>query len=279
MGALPLSELTKYPYSPLNSEIDLCVSAWDQGSASVITLLPGFQQHFGIDSGTIASNIQKFVSIVYIGYAVGAALSFFINDRIGRLWSYRLYNIIWIIGQITASLAQGLTAPYASLIVSGIGLGSLSVIGPMTLVEIAPREIRGLITSWFAVAMALSSVVAIFCVLGIYLHIASSPLQYQIVWITPAVFMFLCIVASFFVCESPRWLLMVQRREDAVTALHRLRRLPTDDARVLEELNGVEKALEQAGMRSGGTLTLLKEIFTAIQSIYPTLRLWRRAVA
>lgn len=113
--------------------------------------------------------------------------------------------------------------------------------------------------------MTLSSVVAIFCVLGKYLHIASSPLQYQIVWITPAVFMFLCIVASFFVCETPRWLLIVQRREDAVTTLHRLRRLPTDDARVLEELNGVEKALEQAGMRSGGTLTLLKEIFTAIQ--------------
>lgn len=111
LGALPLSELTKYPYSPLNSEIDLCMSAWDQGSASVITLLPGFQQHFGIDSGTIASNIQKFVSIFYIGYAVGAALSFFINDRIDRLWSYRLYNIIWIIGQITASLVPGLTVP------------------------------------------------------------------------------------------------------------------------------------------------------------------------
>jgi hypothetical protein len=65
--------------------------AWDQGSSSVVPSLPGFQQHFKINSGTNASEIRNFVSIIYLGYTVGCILSFFINDRVGRLWSFRLY--------------------------------------------------------------------------------------------------------------------------------------------------------------------------------------------
>ncbi|KAI5461691.1 general substrate transporter [Mariannaea sp. PMI_226] len=235
---------------------------WDQGSSSVVSLLPGFQHHFGISSGTTPSDIKTFVSIIYIGYALGAALSFFINDRIGRLWSYRLYILVWIVGQITAALAPSLKGLYASRIVSGMGLGSLSVIGPMTLVEIAPSEIRGLLTSWFTVAMAVSSFTAIFCVYGVYLHLPPSNLQFQIVWFAPAIFMFLCAIASFFICESPRWLLMVNRREEAVIALVRLRGLPVENPRVLTELSEIETALEQTSVRSSDIMSLLKEMFT-----------------
>ncbi|KAH8696218.1 general substrate transporter [Talaromyces proteolyticus] len=235
---------------------------WDQGSSSVISLLPGFQHHFGISSGTTPSDIKTFVSIVYIGYAIGAVLSFFINDRIGRLWSYRLYIFVWIVGQITAALAPSLTGLWASRIVSGMGLGSLSVIGPMTLVEIAPSETRGLLTSWFVVAMAISSFTAIFCVYGVYLHLPPSNLQFQIVWFAPAIFMFLCAISSFFICESPRWLLMVNRREEAVKALVRLRGLPIDHPRVLAELSEIETALEQTGTRSSNILVLLRAMFT-----------------
>ncbi|QKX54298.1 uncharacterized protein TRUGW13939_01383 [Talaromyces rugulosus] len=235
---------------------------WDQGSSSVVSLLPGFQHHFGLSSGTASSDIKIFVSIVYVGYAVGAALSFFINDRIGRLWSYRLYILVWIVGQITAALAPGLTGLYASRIVSGLSLGSLSVIGPMTLVEIAPSEIRGLLTSWFAVAMALSSFTSIFCVYGVYVHLPSSNMQYQIVWFAPAIFMFLCAISTFFICESPRWLLMVNRREEAIVALVRLRGLPAQNSRVLAELSDIEISLEKGGARSSDTLSLLKEMFT-----------------
>jgi MFS family permease len=125
------------------------LAAWDQGSASVIPSLPGFQEHFGISSGTDAGEIKNFVSIVYIGYAWGAALSFFVNDRIGRRWSYRLYIAIYIIGQLVAALAPGLAGLYASRIISGWGIGSLTVVGPMSIVEIAPAEIRGLLAAWW----------------------------------------------------------------------------------------------------------------------------------
>lgn len=148
-------------------------------------------------------------------------------------------------------------------IVSGMGIGSLSVIGPMSIVEIAPQEIRGLLTSWYTVAMGIALCTASFCVLGVYRHVADSKLQYQIPVFAPAIFMFLCIAASFFISESPRWLLMVGRRDEAVDCLVKLRRMPADHPRVASEISHIESSIPD---NSGGKLknlrSIVKETFT-----------------
>ncbi|KAH8649985.1 putative sugar transporter [Xylariales sp. PMI_506] len=236
---------------------------WDQGSSSVVPSLPGFQQYFGISTGANAKLISNFVSLVYVGCGVGAALSFFINDRIGRLWSLRLYMSIWIIGQLVATFAPNLHGLYASRIIAGLGIGPLTVLGPMSIVEIAPTEIRGLLAAWFSVAMLMSLFVAVFCVYGAYTTIATSRLQYQVVWFSPTVFILFCIVASFFLSESPRWLFLVGRREEAVSTLSALRGLPSDHERVQSEMKDIEdsisKEVDESG--SGSFVSILKETF------------------
>lgn len=181
---------------------------------------------------------------MYVGDAVGAALSFLINDRIGRLWSFRLYTFIWIIGQLVAMFSPGASGLYASRIISGLGIGSLSVTGAVSIVEIAPTEIRGLLTAWYSVGMGISLMVATFCVYGVELHMESTNLQYQVVWFAPCIFMFLWVVASFFLCESPRWLLMSDRDEEAIKTLVTLRRLPVDHSRMQGELQMIRESLQ-----------------------------------
>ncbi|KAJ5229865.1 hypothetical protein N7489_010573 [Penicillium chrysogenum] len=217
---------------------------WDQGSASTLPSLEGFQQQFGISSTAGAHSTRNFVSLVYIGDAAGAALSFFINDTIGRLWSFRLYTAIWIIGQLVATFSPGPSALYASRIISGLGIGSLSVTGSVSIVELAPPEIRGLLAAWYTVCMTLSLMLATFCVYGVQLHIAASRLQYQVVMFSPCVFMLLWILASFSLCESPRWLVLSNRSEEAANTLVRLRRLPLDHDRVQEELRSIEESIQ-----------------------------------
>lgn len=209
------------------------------------------------------------MSLVYIGDVVGAALSFFINDRIGRLWSYRLYVLIWIIGQLVAIFSPGSSGLYASRIISGLGIGSLSVTGTVSIVEIAPAEIRGLLTAWYSVCMGIALMTATFCVYGIQLHVGASRLQYQIVWFAPCIFMFLWLVASFFLCESPRWLLLSGRDQQAVDTLVKLRRLPSDHPRIQDELQGIQESLQaETGTRDrddhspSQIVSIAKELFT-----------------
>lgn len=221
--------------------------------------MPGFQRQFNIESGAKASDIQNFISIIYIGYAVGAAASFFINDRIGRRWSFRLYTAIWIIGQIIATLSPGWGALYTARIVSGIGIGSLSVTGPMSIVEIAPAEIRGLLTAWYTVAMGTALFTSIFCVYGIFQHMPVGKLQYQVVWFSPAIFMSLGIVASFFICESPRWLMMVDRQDEAIATLSKVRRLPSNDPRLQKEIQDIKDSINSLGSKF---MDIVKDTFT-----------------
>lgn len=142
-----------------------------------------------------------------------------------------------------ATFANGMPALYASRIITGVGIGSLTVTGPMSIVEIAPQEIRGLLASWFVVAMSISLFASTFCVYGVFVHIPAGKLQYQIVWFAPCIFMAICVIATFFLCESPKWLLMVNRREEAVQSLAKLRGLPVDHTRVQTEVNEIEYVL------------------------------------
>lgn len=226
--------------------------------------LPGFERHFNISSGANANEISKFVSLVYIGCGVGAGLSFFINDRVGRLWSLRLHMLIWIAGQLVATFAPNIGTLYAARIISGLGIGPLTVTGTNSIVEIAPTEIRGLLATWFSVAMLLSLWVSVFCVYGVYHSIEVSRLQYQAVWFGPCIFIFFCIVASFFLSESPRWLFLVNRQEEATETLVRLRGLPAEHPRVQIELQEIQESIaKERGEETGlpGMLDIVRETF------------------
>jgi MFS family permease len=206
--------------------------------------------------------------LVYVGAGVGSALSFFINDRIGRLWSLRLYMCIWIVGQLIATFAPNLDALYAARIICGLGIGPLTVVGTMSIVEIAPTAIRGLLASWFSVVMLLSLFLSTFTVYGVYQTMAPSRLQYQVVWFSPCLYLCVCIACSFFLCESPRWLFLVDRHEEAVATIVALRGLPADHPVVHAEIMEIRDSIAQEkgefgeGSQKNAIKSVFKEAFT-----------------
>lgn len=245
---------------------------WDQGSSSVLPSLPGYDAFFHVSTGANADLIRDLVSLVYIGYAIGSALTFFINDRIGRLWSYRLYAFIYMIGLVISITAPGLAGLNASRIVTGIGIGALTVTGPMAIAEISPDEIRGILTSWFGVCMSLSLISSVFCVYGVYIHLAATRFQYQVVWMVPILAMVVVVIGSFFCCESPKWLMMVDRYDDALAQLVKLRGLPADHPRVQAEITAIQDAVRAAHIDTSSEVRRIKQIFKDTFTVSSNLR-------
>ncbi|CAK7203570.1 hypothetical protein SEUCBS139899_006305 [Sporothrix eucalyptigena] len=247
-------------------------AVWDQGSSSVLPSLPGYDAFFHVSTGADAGLIRDLVSLVYIGYAIGSALTFFINDRIGRLWSFRLYAFIFIIGLVVSITAPGLAGLNASRIITGIGIGALTVTGPMTVAEISPDEIRGVLTSWFGVCMSLSLVSSVFCVYGVYVHMAATRFQYQIVWMVPILATAVVVIGSFFCCESPKWLMMVDRYDDALAELVKLRGLPADHPRVQTEITAIQDAVRAAHIDTTSEWRRIKKILKDTFTVSSNLR-------
>lgn len=133
----------------------------------------------------------------------------------------------------------------------------------MALVEISPAEIRGLLTSWYVVAVSLALIVSNFCVYGIFKHVPAGRLQYQIAWFAPCIYMALCILSSFFLCESPRWLLLVGRRSEAIQTLVRIRGVLADHPRVETEIREIEEDIAKSRAENPSSfMTMAKELLT-----------------
>ncbi len=121
---------------------------------AAITNLKSFQTHFHLTAAKNPDTVSNLISFVNLTAGVGALLSYFINDRVGRIWSLRIYEVFYIAGSLISTFSYGnIGAIYAGRLVAGLGIGALTVAGPMAIVEIAPRATRGLMTLWFNISM------------------------------------------------------------------------------------------------------------------------------
>ena len=230
-----------------------------------MTQLKAFQRVFGITPTNNPTEVSNIVAFPNLTAGIFAFLSFFINDRVGRIWSYRLYLSVYIVGNLIETFSSGsLPALYVGRLVAGAGIGALTVIGPMAIVEIAPSTTRGLMTLWFNVSMLSSQMTGIFVVFGCKLHIPSSKnLQYQVPFFVQCFVPAIGLVMSSFLYESPRWLCLRGRNEEALIALTSLRGMDVDHPYVQEEWRAMSTQIahEQAEFGDSSYISVMRETF------------------
>jgi sugar porter (SP) family MFS transporter len=163
----------------------------------------------------------------------GAMNQGWIADKISRKWSLLLAACIFLVGSAiqTGSVNFGMLT--AARFIGGIGVGMFAMVAPLYISEISPPEIRGTLLVLQELSIVSGIVVAFYITYGTR-HIPSEwswrlPFLLQM---TPALILGAGVT---FLPYSPRWLCMQNRDEEALRTLSKLRQVPEDDPRVLQE--------------------------------------------
>lgn len=167
-----------------------------------------------------------------VGALVGGPLGGWFIEKLGRKRTILLSNIPFLFGYCLMIAASNVWYLFIGRLLTGLGSGMTTVAVPMYIAEIATKSRRG----------QLGSCVQLFIVIGISLaYMLGLTLEWREmanVALIPAI---LAIVASFMIPETPRWLLVMNRKLDARQALAAVRDPHAD---VQDELKDIEEGLD-----------------------------------
>ncbi|GLU06470.1 hypothetical protein SLE2022_235020 [Rubroshorea leprosula] len=213
--------------------------------ASLNQLLLGY--NVGVMSGAIIfiqedlkiTDVQQEILVGIFGIVslLGSLIGGKTSDLLGRKWTLALTALLLQLGSATMAVAPSFLILIVGRVLSGVGMGIAVMIAPMYIAEISPADARGSLTSFPEVFINVG------ILLGYVSNYAFSGLSVHINWkimlgvgILPSLLIWF---ALFIIPESPRWLVMQNRVEEARSVL-----LKTDEneADVDERLTDIQQA-------------------------------------
>ncbi|KAJ5682764.1 hypothetical protein N7462_005929 [Penicillium macrosclerotiorum] len=202
------------PYYALVIFVIACGSipkGYDEGGYSASVKLPSFMVDFNLleanwknDPTGLTNRKANITSFNVLGAAFGALAGLDLNDRLGRLVSWRLACLVWAIGtfiQIFSSGVYGLLL--FARIFAGLGAGLLTVTSPLYLSEIAPKATRGLAVGMYMVILLAVLAMGFFINYGASIHMAATRTQYRLVQAIPLIPVGIAFGLSFLCPETP----------------------------------------------------------------------------
>jgi len=190
---------------------------------------------FGFDTAVISGaektiqqlfNLDGFwhgftVAIALIGTLFGALISGKPADFFGRKKALLIIAVIYTTSAIGSALTQSWTGFLIYRFIGGLGVGASSVIGPMYIAEIAPAHLRGRLVTAFQlniVAGILLSYLSNYWIAQIITHDAW---RWMLGVISIPSIIFFGLI--FFIPDSPRWLVLKGKKEEAKSVLQKIR--------------------------------------------------------
>ncbi|KAJ5087533.1 hypothetical protein N7456_011149 [Penicillium angulare] len=202
---------------------------YNQGVFSEVQVMGDFEHRY---AATLNNSTTKglLTGILELGAMVGALSSSPLADKFSRKRSISAWCIVFMLGvalQVGAPPNVGYI--YSGRWFAGMGVGGLSVVVPMFNAELAPASIRGTLVGLQQVAICLGIMVSYWIAYGTnYIGGTTYPHQSSAAWRIPLAIqlipaIILC-VGSWFLPYSPRWLMLVNREEESLATLARLRK-------------------------------------------------------
>ncbi|KAL4955806.1 general substrate transporter [Aspergillus filifer] len=249
------SELSRHrePYGPpglkgviANPFVLLCAACstlggltfgYDQGVISVTLVMEQFLQRFvEIDEGYPGSGFWKglMTAMLELGAFVGALNQGWLADKISRRYSIVVAVAIFIVGSVLQTAAVDYAMLTVGRTIGGIGIGMLSMVAPLYISEISPPECRGALLVLEELCIVFGIVVAYWTTYGT--RYMEGEWAWRLPFLLQMVPGFILLAGVIMLPFSPRWLASKGRNDEALQSLSKLRRLPTTDHRIQQEL-------------------------------------------
>ena len=183
---------------------------------------------FGFDTAVIAGTTQDLTQVFSLtpntlgitvssalwGTIAGAACAGYAADRWGRRDSLRIMAALYLVSALGCGLAWSWPALLFFRILSGIGIGGSSVLGPMYIAEISPAAWRGRLVGVFQFLLVVGILAAYLSNYVISLQsLGSAEWRWQLgVAAIPSLGFLLLL---FTIPRSPRWLVTMGRLAEA----------------------------------------------------------------
>ena len=193
---------------------------------------PFYERFFDIAS---SANLQAWaMSCALIGCILGAMISGVVSDKFGRKWPLLVSAFLFTI----ASLGTGMASSYLMFVIfrmiGGVGIGLASALSPMYIAEVAPSHLRGRFVS----LNQMTIVIGILAAQVINLLIAekvpvgatdefiraswNGQLGWRFMFYACAIPAGAFFILTFFLPESPRWLMKAGKADKAFPTLKKI---------------------------------------------------------
>lgn len=207
------------------------------------------------------------VGLLCIGCLIGSLISGKLSDVIGRRLAISASALFTCVGTIIEISSTAQWAQFAvGRLVTGLGVGALSVVVPMYQSESSPAIIRGVLVSTYQ----------LFITLGIWtaemVDYGTESMQSTASWRIPNGLSFLWALilggGILLLPESPRYAYRKGREDEARDTIARLAGVDFNDYSVSSQIADIRAKLEE---EKSATDTHWYEIFTGPRMLYRTL--------
>ncbi|KAH7383926.1 hypothetical protein BKA66DRAFT_549356 [Pyrenochaeta sp. MPI-SDFR-AT-0127] len=178
-----------------------------------------------------------------LGCVVSSILAIFIGDLLGRRRTLLLGLTLWVIGETIQTSSYSLTQFIVGRAIAGFGNGFNTSTAPAYQAECVKSHRKGTILMISAGAfVSFGLALSYWLVFGLAYISGSSaawrvPIACQVVFALPAV------ALLFILPESPRWLILTGREQEALTVLAALNDSDVDDFEIRDEFLQIKDAI------------------------------------